>query len=210
MAANVMDFILGNSDPTDPNYNANGPYDVASERLGLVITLGGSHRGSQGADFVCGEGNPFCSFFGQFIQDCDTATYWLRSSDDVQVRTHAGEPARTVWLTGGFEAIIGASACLAGEDDGIVQYASIFACNGSATAAYDNGDVCNNANKQESSGFRNLDAGHEQHSDERDDSDRDERRAIPTGVWVCNGAPCGANSTVQSGMSSAQLVAQLF
>jgi len=33
-----------------------------------------------------------------------------------------------------------------------------FACNGSATASYDNTNVCNNSNKQEASGFANLDA----------------------------------------------------
>ena len=58
-------------------------------------------------------------------------------------------PARTIYLTAGYEAIFGASACLNGEDDGVVQYASSFACNGSATASYDNTNVCNNSNKQE-------------------------------------------------------------
>jgi hypothetical protein len=37
------------------------------------------------------------------------------------------------------------------------------------------GNVCNNSNKQESSGFLSLDSAHENHSDERDDSDRDTR-----------------------------------
>ena len=89
--------------------------------------------------------------------------YWLRSSDDVQVRTYANAPAKTIYLTGGYKAIFGASACLNGEDDGVVQYASIYACNGSATASYDNTNVCGNTSKQESSGFRNLDASHENH-----------------------------------------------
>ena len=89
----------------------------------------------------------------------------------MQVRTVSNAPARNIYLTGGYEAIFGASACLTGEDDGIVQYASIFACNGSATASYDNTNACSNSAKQESSGFLNLDAAHENHSDERDDSD---------------------------------------
>ena len=92
MAGSVIDYILGNDDPSDPNYNLNGPYDVAAARLSLAITIAGTHRGSQGADLVCGGGNPFCSFFAGFVQDCDTATYWLRSSDDVQVRSFANSP----------------------------------------------------------------------------------------------------------------------
>jgi hypothetical protein len=210
MAGSVMDYILGNDDPSDPNYNLNGPYDVAAARVSLVITLGGTHRGSQGADLVCGGGNPFCSFFAQFVQSCDTATYWLRSSDDVQVRTYANAPAKTVWLTSGYAAIVGASLCLSGEDDGIVQHASSFACNGSATASYDNGNVCDNGNKQESSGFMNLDTGHENHDSERNDSTRDTRQAIPTGIWICNGSACNPGSDVQGSMSTGQLVGTLY
>ena len=210
MGGTIMDYILGNNDPSDPNYNFNGPYDQVAQRISLAMTLGGAHRGSQGADAVCGNGNILCNFIAFFIQSCDTATYWLRSADSVQVRTFSNAPAKSVYLTSGYEAIFGASACLSGEDDGIVQHASSFACNGSATTGYDNGNVCNNSNKQESSGFLNLDSGHENHSDERDDSDRDTRKAIPTGIWTCGGAPCAPNTTVQSAMSSAQLVSILY
>jgi hypothetical protein len=210
MGNTVMDYILGNNDASDPNFNANGPYDQAAQRIALVISTGGAHRGSQGADAVCLQGNVFCSFIAIFIQSCDDATYWLRSGDDVQVRTYSNAPARTVWLTGGYEAIFGASACLAGEDDGVVQYASIYACNGSATASYDNGNVCNNVNKQEASGFRNLDAAHENHSDERDASDSDVRKAIPDGNWLCNGVKCAPNTTVQSSMTTARYISTLY
>lgn len=210
MGGAVMDFILGNNDASDPNFNLNGPYDQVAQRLSMVITTGGAHRGSQGADAVCLQGNPFCSFIAIFIQSCDDATYWLRSADDVQVRTYANAPAKTVYLTGGYEAIFGASACLNGEDDGVVQYASIYACNGSATASYDNSNVCGNTSKQESSGFRNLDAAHENHSDERDDSDSDVRKQIPGGIWTCSGVPCAANTTVQSSMTTARFISILY
>src|SRR5688572_16991704 len=53
MGGAVMDYILGNNDASDPNFNANGPYDQVAQRLGMVITTGGAHRGSQGADAVC-------------------------------------------------------------------------------------------------------------------------------------------------------------
>jgi hypothetical protein len=210
MGGTVMDYILGNNDATDPNFNAVGPFDQVAARVSLVITAGGAHRGSQGADAVCLQANPLCSFIAIFIQSCDDATFWLRSSDDVQVRTFANAPARTIYLTGGYEAIFGASACLTGEDDGVVQYASIFACNGSATASYDNTNVCGNASKQEASGFRNLDAAHENHSDERDDSDSDTRRAIPGGIWTCNGVPCAPNTVVQSSMTTARFISTLY
>ena len=68
-----------------------------------------------------------------------------------------------------------------------MQHASLYACNGSATTGYNNYNVCSNSSKQESSGFFNLDAAHENHSDERDNSDSDTRRAIPTGIWTCGG-----------------------
>ena len=95
MAGPIMDYILGNNDPSDPNFNAVGPFDQSSRSgVSLVITLGGAHRGSQGADAVCGNNNFFCNFIALFIQSCDTATYWLRSADDVQVRTYAERAAR--------------------------------------------------------------------------------------------------------------------
>lgn len=210
MGGPVMDFILGNNDASDPNFNFNGPYSTVASRISLVITLSGAHRGSEGADAVCGQGGLLCNFIAQFIQDCDDATFWLRSDNSVQVRSFSNPPARNVYLTGGYEAIFGASACLSGEDDGVVQYASIFACNGSATASYNNSNVCGNSFKQESSGFFNLDGAHENHDDIRDDTDRDTRKAIPNGIWTCGGVPCSPNTTVQSAMSSAQFVSILY
>ncbi|HWM95274.1 MAG TPA: hypothetical protein VN493_31255 [Thermoanaerobaculia bacterium] len=210
MGNTVMDYILGNNDASDPNFNYNGPYDQVAARISMVVSVGGAHRGSQGADAVCGNNNFFCNFIASFIQSCDDATYWLRSSDDVQVRTYANAPAKTVWLTGGYEAIFGASACLSGEDDGVVQYASIFACNGSATASYDNSNVCNNSNKQEASGFRNLDACHENHDDERNAVDSDVRKAIPDGNWFCGSVRCAPNTTVQTSMTTAQYITLLY
>lgn len=210
MGNTVMDFILGNNDSSDPNFNFNGPYSTVASRLSLVISVGGAHRGSEGADAVCGQSSGGCNFLASFIQSCDDATYWLRSDDGVQVRTYANAPARDVWLTGGYEAIFGASACLTGEDDGVVQYASIFACGGSATASYNNSNVCGNGSKQESSGFRNLDAAHENHDDERDASDSDTRRAIPGGIWTCGGSPCSPNTVVASSMTTAHFVSLLY
>lgn len=210
MGNTVMDFILGNNDSSDQNYNFNGPYNTVASRIGIVVSLSGAHRGSEGADAVCGQSSGGCNFAASFIQDCDAATSWLRSSDDVQVRTFSSAPARNIYLTGGYEAIFGASACLSGEDDGVVQHASMYACGGSATTGYNNDNVCNNSFKQEGSGFFNLDVAHENHSDIRDHSDEDTRRNVPDGIWNCGGAPCAAGSQVQSAMSSATFVSILY
>ena len=210
MGGAIMDYILGNNDASDPNFNANGPYDQVAARTSFVVAASGAHRGSQGADAVCGNNSLLCNFIAIFIQSCDDATYWLRSDDAVQVKSFSNAPAKTVYLTGGYEAIFGASVCLNGEDDGVVQYASIYACNGSATASYNNSNVCGNASKQEASGFLNLDAAHENHDDIRNDIDRDVRKAIPGGIWTCSGAPCAPNTTVQSAMSTGQFVALLY
>ncbi len=210
MGGTIMDYIFGNNDPSDPNYNYSGPYDTVTSRVSLAITLGGAHRGSEGADAVCSGSSWWCNWAASWIQDCDNATWWLRSSDDVQVRTYSNAPAKNIYLTGGYEAIFGASACLTGEDDGVVQYGSIYACDGSASAHYDNSDVCGNGYKQESSGFFNLDAAHENHSDERDDSDSDVRRQIPDGIWSCGGSPCAPDTQVQSAMTSAHFISILY
>lgn len=209
MGNTVMDFILGNNDPSDPNYNYTGPFDQVASSISYVISVSGAHRGSEGADSVCGNSGFLCNFLAGFIQSCDSATYWLRSDDSVQVRNFASAPARNVYLTGGYEAIFGASACLSGEDDGVVQHASQYACSGSATAAYNNDDVCGNGAKQESSGFFNFDTGHENHDDIRNDSDRDTRKAIPDGLWTCSGSPCSPGSTVAD-KSTAQAVTLLY
>ena len=210
MGGAVMDYILGNNDASDPNYNYGGaPFSTATARLSMVITTGGAHRGSEGADAVCGNSGWFCNWAASWIQSCDNATYWLRSADDVQVKTYSNAPAKAIYLTGGYEAMA-SSGCLSGEDDGVVQYASIFACNGSASTSYDNSNVCGNTSKQESSGFRNMDGSHENHDDERNDVDSDTRRAIPGGIWNCGSTPCAPDTVVQSAMTTAKFVSILY
>ncbi len=210
MGSTVMDYIMGNSRTTDPNYNSVGPFSTVAARVSLVMTTGGAHRGSEGADAVCGASSGGCNFMASFIQDCDTATTWLRSADTYQVKTYSNAPAKNIYLTGGYEAIFGASACLSGEDDGVVQYASIFACNGSATASYNNSNVCGNSAKMKATGFLNLDGAHENHSNERDASDSDTRRQVPNGIWTCSGVPCAPNTVVHSSQTTAAFISTLY
>ncbi len=215
MGATIMDYILGNNDPSDPNYNYNGPYDTVAEHITRVITLGGAHRGSQIADHSCGfSQSRYCKGLVGLFPTCDTgdtsATWWLRSADDVQVRTYANAPAKDIYLIGGYEAGFQASLCLKGEDDGLVQYSSQFACDGPAIYSYNHSNVCDNSYKQEISGFFNLDTAHEGHLDQRNGNDQDDRRSIPDGYWTCGGQPCAPNTTVQTNMSSMQFISELY
>jgi hypothetical protein len=209
MGNTVMDFILGNFYPSDPYYNYNGRYDQVQLAVSLVVSVGGAHRGSQGADAACGNSTWSCNLGANFFQDCDAATYWLRSSEDVQVRTHSAEPGTPIWLVGGYQGSA-SSDCLAGEDDAVVQYASAYACNGSAAVGYNNSNVCNNSYKQKSWGFFNLDAAYEDHWNQKDASVFNERRAIPDGKWLCGGVPCRPDTIVRPAMSTAQLVTLLY
>src|SRR4030095_4701029 len=61
-----------------------------------------------------------------------------------------------------------------------------------------------------SAGCHNRDTCHENHDQERNDTDRDNRDAIPTGLWTCGGAPCPAGTTVQNNLSTAQMVSRLY
>jgi hypothetical protein len=209
MGNTVMDFILGNFYPTDPNYNFNGRYDQVQIAVSVVVSIGGTHRGSQGADAACGDSTQSCNFFGNWIQDCDAATFWLRSSEDVQVRAQSAYPGSPIWLIGGYQGSL-SSDCLSGEDDSAVQYASAYACNGSAAVGYNNSNVCNNSNKQETWGFLNIDAAYEDHFSQKDASDADQRRAIPDGRWYCNGVRCAPNTIVRPAMTTAEFVTLLY
>ncbi len=190
MGATIMDAILGNSRPGDSYYNYMGyPLSTVAQRIAYVISLAGAHRGSQLADAVCQGSGSVCGNIAWWVASCDNATYWLKTTEDVNVKNFANAPARNVWLIGGFRGRA-SSACLNGEDDGAVQYASQFACNGSATASYSNPWVCSNSFKQEASGFRNFDAVYEDHFGCKDCSQWGQRIAIADGVWLCGSAPC--------------------
>lgn len=214
MGGAVMDFILGNATPGDLNYNLNGgPFDQVAAKISYVITVSGAHRGSVGADAVCGEHpNPVCNWIGPWIRDCNLATSWLRSDDSVQVKNFANAPDRNIYLIAGYKWSFSTYLCMpSGENDSTVQYASMFACSGNASTAYNNGNVCNNSSKQESSGFFNIDAGYENHSEIATDANRNERRTVPDTVyWLCNGSPCPGNVLAVSSRSSAQQVSKIY
>jgi hypothetical protein len=209
MAGPVMDFILGNNDASDPNFNFNGPYDTVAARLSMVITFGGAHRGSQGADLACGQANIFCSFLAQFhpeLRHGDVLAAQLRRRPGAELRQRAGEERLSHRRVRGD---LRRQRLPRGEDDGIVQHASQYACNGSATASYNNA-TCATTQQAGVVGLPEPRHGHENHDDERNDADRDTRRAIPTGIWNCGASACTPDTVVQSAMSCAQLVAALY
>jgi len=213
MGGAVMDFILGNSTVGDPNYNLNGgPFDQVAANVSWVVTVSGAHRGSRGADAVCGEhSNPLCNWLGPHIRECNLATQWLRSDESVQVKNFSNPPDRNIYLIGGFKEQFGRSVCLSGNDDGTVQYASQFACSDLPSASYDNSNVCDNSRKMQPSGFFNIDAGKENHTEVHQDSVRGERRTVPDTVyWLCGGAPCGGNVLAVSSRSTAQQVGKFY
>ena len=140
--------------------------------------------------------NFLCNFIASFIQSCDDATYWLRSSDDsVQVKTYANAPARNVYLTGGYEAIFGASACLSGEDDGVVQYASIYACGGSATAATTT-RTCAATRSSRRPPASSTSTARTRTTATSATTQRLATRGArcPDGIWTCSGSPCSPNT----------------
>ena len=197
MGGAVMDFIFGSSSSSDPYYNYKG------DKVGTMVAVQGAHRGAYAADLVCSSG--FTSFIIGMFTSCDNGTASLQTADSWQVRTYANSPRTNTYLISGYEAIFGSSALLSGEDDGLLAYASTFACSGSATGYYDTGKVC--SGKQESYGFLDCDQAHENHSDGRNDEDRDNRLAISGGhCW--SGYSTGAK--VRSSMSSAELIRCLW
>lgn len=208
MGAVIVDAILGNSRPGDPNYNYAGyPLSTVGQRVSYVISLSGAHRGSELADAVCQGRSSVCGFIAWWVASCDAATDWLQTRNDRAVNNFTNAPARNVWLIGGYRGL-SSSVCLSGEDDGAVQYASQFACNGLATTPYSNPWVCGNSYKQEASGFRNVDAAYEDHFQCKDCSQWGQRIAITDGAWYCGSIPCQPGTIISWGWPTCSVLAQ--
>jgi hypothetical protein len=210
MGGAVMDFIFGNARTSDPYYNFGGAnFANINSRIYRHLSVQGAHRGTYGADAMCGSAGATCNFLADIVSTftgggCDSGTQWLQTADSWQVRTYSGSPGTTTWLFGGYEAIIGSSSCLAGEDDGLLAYPSSFACAGSATASYSTSNVC--LSKQESYGFRDAGQFHENHDDGRADSDRDTVRAVYGGLW----GSISTGTKVRSSDSSAEIIHEVW
>src|SRR5439155_19507601 len=102
------------------------PYDVVARSITGVISVGGAHRGSIIADQVCNPrayGSP-----PQRAGECTPARRWLQRDTQFQVHNYSSAPAKLVWLIGGYKDNFLTRDRLPGSDDGLLQYATQFAC----------------------------------------------------------------------------------
>ncbi|MDZ4726854.1 MAG: hypothetical protein SH817_11910 [Leptospira sp.] len=196
----VMDFIMGNSRSTDPYYNYKGAnfYNIGL-KVSTVAAVQGAHRGAESANAVCGGASWFCNTVAYFVASCDAGTASLQTSASQTVDTYANGPKAATYVIAGYEAMA-SSSCLTGEDDGVIQYGSSLACAGNPSASYSTTNIC--SAKQETSGFYNGDQSDEDHSNGRDDSDRDVRKSLGNGIW----GSTSAGSNVRNSMSTAELI----
>ncbi len=212
--ATVMDFILGNSRPDDTNFNfGDAPFDEVAQRINGVLSVGGAHRGSKLADAICQSALAIgCPGILGF-ETCTAAREWLQTDEDFQVFNFSNEPNRSILLIGGFRGIFfpdfSDDSCLPGADDGILEYATQFACQGDPRQAFDTTNVCDNDSKI-AANFFNLDGSREDHDNERNNEDISDRnrRAVPNGVWTCNNVPCDPGTLISGfpNLSSAAFI----
>lgn len=204
MGATVMDFILGNARPDDPYYNSAGAFDQVAARIAGVISVGGAHRGSGLADSICGLG--LCPATALTLNKCTPARESLQTGDAFQVSAYSNSPARPIWLIGGFKGIAGPSACLDGQDDGVLELSSQLACRTSAGIGIS--DACDNDHKMGAKNYINIDVADENHDDEKNvrNIGNRTRKAIADGVWKCDGKACPPDSTVRTNLSTAALI----
>ena len=210
----VMDFILGNARTTDPYYNYHSA-DFANigAKLGGVVGVEGVHRGTYGADGLCGNASWFTNTVSGVVAHftgatCDNGSASCQTADSWTVKTYANSPYKNVNLIAGYKGHIATSAILAGEDDMLVAYSSGFACSGSATASYTTSNVCYNNAKQEVSGFKNCDQMYENHDAGRNGMSQNKRKAVLGGAGVsgCWPSSYSTGTQVRSSMSTAELI----
>ena len=200
----VMDFIFGNSRSTDPYYNYGGAnFKNIADKVTTHVSVQGAHGGSSAAEGVCGNSswwmNLVSGIAGFFIgSSCDLGTESLQPS--WSIAQYANAPRTAVYLISGYEAIFGSSALLPGEDDGLLEYGTTFACSGSISTSYSTSNQC--TTHQETSGFYNCDQSHENHDDGRNDVDRDTRKSVKSSsCWSS-----AVNVQVRSSMSTGELI----
>jgi titin len=202
--AQAMDFILGNAVPSAQHFS--NSYQMASSRVSGVFSVGGAHRGSYLSDLAC-------TMAGQIVFNCTKARLWMQTADAFQVSSFSSYPLKPVWLIGGSKGtFLGTSLLLQGEDDGVLSFASQYACGGRPLASYQNSDVCGNRAKMQNQNFLNLDTSYEDHDDERNNRalGNRERRAITDGIWSCSGRPCSPARLIKSDQSSAEFIGSLL
>jgi hypothetical protein len=206
MGGVVMDFIMGNAKPGDPNYNyAGANFANVFAKTNRVITIQSPHNGTDSANAVCGGSSWGCNTLAYFVASCDTGTASLQTLSSWQVATYANYPAVGTYMIGSYEAML-SSSCLNGEDDGVVAHSNAYACPlANALTSYSTSGIC--AAKQESANFWNGDQSHEDHDDGRNDYDQDDRLAISDthgGDWWSGNSSTGTE--ISGSMSSTEII----
>ncbi|MBI2566675.1 MAG: hypothetical protein HYV63_06550 [Candidatus Schekmanbacteria bacterium] len=205
----VVAFIMGNAVSGDPYYNYGGHnFAGVRSRYNTWFAIAAPLDGTAAAESLCGNSSWSCDAMAtvyEWFSDntCDNGTKSLQHNWAPQWEN--GSRVST-YLVSGYEAMV-TSGCLEGEDDGVIEYASSFFCNDhpddSNSVGYDRfcssledvetgtfdgcGDnpsnKCKGSQKQRT-GYKNYDAGHETHNDNRSHLDRgDNRRAVADGYW---------------------------
>lgn len=200
----VVDYIFGNSRSTDPYYNYGGAnFKNIADKITTHVSVQGAHGGSYAAAGVCGNASAWMNVISGVVaffmgSTCDKGTESLQPS--WTVAQYANSPRTAVYLVSGYEAIFGSSALLAGEDDGLLEYGTTFACSGNISTSYSTSNQC--TTHQETAGFYNCDQSHENHDDGRNHADKDTRKSVKSSsCWSST-----AGTTVRSSMSTAELI----
>ena len=95
MAGTVMDYILGNNDATRPELQLQRPLRPGRAARSAWRSRSAARTAARRAPTPsAATATSSATSSPLFIQSCDDATYWLRSADDVQVRTFSNAPAR--------------------------------------------------------------------------------------------------------------------
>jgi hypothetical protein len=150
MGATVMDFILGNSDPSDPYYDPK--FEMVDQNILVVESLAGAHRGSYLALALCADtDSPLLNFISKvlspLINNCNSGTRSLFPNDPIEVPRQIGTIRTPIFLSGGsgslptspflsglrwrfFRSWFGLTRI--GLDDGVLSFASQFATPGDA------------------------------------------------------------------------------
>lgn len=199
MGGAVVDFILGNSRSTDPNYNYKGAnFANISSKISYVYSIEGAHRGTKAADAACGSADMISNTLAKFVSPCTASTTWLQTASNYQVSGYMNAPTKPVYLFAGHEAMAD-SFLLPGEDDGVLSHASTFACLGDPNASYGNSNVC--TSKMKTANYFNRSSAHENHSDATNGSDTDRRIKVASGL-TCKTSTCFSSSDLWAGLCS--------
>jgi hypothetical protein len=209
MAGPIMDYILGNNDPSDPNFNAVGPFDVVAQRVSLV-SRSAARTADRRAPTPCA------------ATTTSSATS-SRSSSRAATRRRTGCAAPTTSRCDVRERAR-AQHLPHGWVRGDLRRERVSVGRGRRHRAV---RVDLRVQRKRDQRLRQLERLQQQCEAgvvglrepgrlPREPFRRARRQRLrrtqadPGGIWTCNGVPCAPNTTVQSSMTSARLISILY